>query len=129
MATKLRNDGVTSIVLLTPPPCDDSHFPDGSRSNARVKLYAAAAVEAAKDLGLPFINLHEEMQASGGRSWGHGVDAVSSGAHTLGWRRLIAPTRTVCTPHECFTPLLTFSLPITGSTGCNARPSHQLNSG
>lgn len=70
---KLRSQlGVTRTILLAPPPVDDSnpYWQDGTRSSQRVQQYAAAAIDVAREKGLPYIDLFTLMQvcSSGGYS-------------------------------------------------------------
>jgi hypothetical protein len=71
---KLRNAGVSNILLMTPPPVDDTNgkFPDGARSLARAGQYADAALGVAKALGLPSVDIWRGVQARLGRGWGEG---------------------------------------------------------
>lgn len=64
MVSKLKAAGVDGVIMVTPPPVDDSggKFSDGSRSNARLKQYADAVISTAKELGLPYVDIFDNFQ-------------------------------------------------------------------
>jgi hypothetical protein len=68
MIKKLRAAHVDDIIIMTPPPVDDSQarYKDGHRSNERVKMYADAAIAVAKEAGLPYVDVFNGFQVGGG---------------------------------------------------------------
>ena len=68
IVAKLRNSGISNILLMTPPPVDDTNgkFADGARSLARAGQYADAAIGVAKSLGLPYVDIWRGVQVRGG---------------------------------------------------------------
>ena len=51
--------GAEKVVIVSPPPIDDRRIE--TRKDAYTRLYVRAAREAASELGMPFINMWEEV--------------------------------------------------------------------
>jgi len=84
IVTKLKSNGVSNIIVITPPPVDDTagRFKNDARNNTRVKSYAAVAIEVARSMGMPHIDLHTKIQVSLPSSSLHRLRYCSSSSTT-----------------------------------------------
>lgn len=61
MVHQVRAAGIVPIIM-TPGPLVDHRFPGGFRLNSRHGMYAAAAVAAAKEVGVQYVDLWTRIQ-------------------------------------------------------------------
>ena len=59
----MKAQGILNIIVLAPPPVDDSRVFPGLRNN-RTRVYAEAAKKAAAQAGVPSLDLWRDLQAS-----------------------------------------------------------------